>query len=169
MDDSFSYKIRPVVESDLPHLMDLIKKLAEYEKLIDSYSATEELYLKYGFSEEAIFKALLVENTGAVGPDFLGMALYFFTYSTFTGKPTLYLEDVFVLEEYRGRGIGTRILVELARIAREKDCGRMEWIVLDWNQPSVEFYKALGAVPLEEWTVFRLNVPDIKKLAEHKL
>ena len=164
-----SYKIRPALEEDLPVLMDLIKQLVVYEKLTDSYTATEELYRKYGFSEDAIFDALLVENTSGEGPDYLGFTLYYYAYSTFTGKPTLYLEDIFVLEEYRGRGIGTRLLVELAKIAVEKDCGRMDWIVLDWNKPSWEFYKNLGAFPLDEWTVFRMLAPEIKKLAETKL
>jgi ribosomal protein S18 acetylase RimI-like enzyme len=163
-----SYKIKPALEDDLPVLMDLIKQLAVYEKLIDSYTATLELYRKYGFSEDAIFGALLVEKTAGEGPDYLGVALYYYTYSTFTGKPTLYLEDIFVPEEYRGRGIGTRLLVELAKIAVEKDCGRMDWIVLDWNKPSWEFYRNLGALPMEDWTVFRMLPPDIKKLAEKK-
>jgi ribosomal protein S18 acetylase RimI-like enzyme len=163
-----SYKIRSAEEEDLPVLMDLIKQLAVYEKLIDSYTATLELYRKYGFSEDAIFGALLVEKTAGEGPDYLGVALYYYTYSTFTGKPTLYLEDIFVPEEYRGRGIGTRLLVELAKIAVEKDCGRMDWIVLDWNKPSWEFYENLGAFALDDWTVFRMLPPEIKKLAEKK-
>jgi GNAT superfamily N-acetyltransferase len=120
------YAIRPAKEEDLPALMDLIKQLAVYEKLMDIYTATEELYRRYGFSDEAIFEALLVENESSEGPEYLGMALYFYTYSTFTGRPTHYLEDIFVIEEYRGRGIGTKLLVELAKIAVEKGCGRME-------------------------------------------
>ncbi len=164
-----SYKIRPALEEDLPVLMDLIKQLAVYEKLIDSYTATLELYRKYGFGEDAIFGALLVEKTAGEGPDCLGVALYYYTYSTFTGKPTLYLEDIFVPEEYRGRGIGTGLLVELAKIAVEKGCARIDWIVLDWNKPSWDFYKNLGAFPMEDWTVFRMLPPEIKKLAEKKL
>ncbi len=164
-----AYEIRPALEEDLPVLMSLIKQLAVYEKLIDSYTATVELYRKYGFSEDAIFGALLVEKTAGEGPDYLGVALYYYTYSTFTGKPTLYLEDIFVPEEYRGRGIGTRLLVELAKIAAEKDCARMDWVVLDWNKPSWDFYKNLGAFPLDEWTVFRMLAPEIKKLAETNL
>jgi GNAT superfamily N-acetyltransferase len=163
------YAIRPAKEEDIPELMDLIKQLAVYEKLMDIYTATEELYRRYGFSDEAIFETLLVENESREGPEYLGMALYYYTYSTFTGRPTLYLEDIFVIEEYRGRGIGTKLLVELARIAVEKGCGRMEWIVLDWNEPSIEFYKSIGAFPLDEWTVFRMLPPEIKKLAEMKV
>ena len=154
------------MEEDLPVLMDLIKQLAVYEKLIDSYTATMELYRKYGFSEDTIFGALLVEKTAGEGPDYLGVALYYYTYSTFTGKPTLYLEDLFVPEEYRGRGIGTHLLVELAKIAVEKDCARMDWVVLDGNKPSWEFYKNLGAIPMGDWTIFRMLIPEIKELAE---
>lgn len=165
MSDS-EYVIRPATEEDLPVLTELIKKLAVYEKLMDIYTATPEQYRRYGFGEDAIFKALLVENRSGEGPDYLGMALYYYTFSTFTGKPTLYLEDIFVLEEHRGGGIGTRLLVELARIAVEKDCGRMEWSVLDWNEPSIQFYKGLGAFPREEWTVYRMLPPEIRKLAE---
>jgi GNAT superfamily N-acetyltransferase len=110
-----------------------------------------------------------VEKTAGEGPDYLGVALYYYTYSTFTGKPTLYLEDIFVPEEYRGRGIGTGLLVELAKIAVEKGCARIDWIVLDWNKPSWDFYKNLGAFPMEDWTVFRMLPPEIKKLAEKKL
>ena len=166
MNGEFKFKIRPAVEEDLPVLMDLIKKLAVYEKLIDIYTATPELYRKYGFSDESIFEALLVENLSSEGPDYLGMALYYYTYSTYTGKPSLYLEDIFVLEEYRGRGIGTKVLVELAKVAVEKDCGRMEWSVLDWNEASIQFYKNLGAIPMDEWTVYRMLPPEIKRLAE---
>ena len=164
----FKYEIRPATEEDLPVLTDLIKKLAVYEKLMDIYTATPELYRKYGFGEEAIFRALLVENRSGEGPDYLGMALYYYTFSTFTGRPTLYLEDVFVLEEYRGGGIGTRLLVELAKVAVEKGCGRMEWSVLDWNEASIQFYRSLGAFPMDEWTVYRMLPPEIKKLAERK-
>lgn len=108
MNEKISYRIRPAVEGDVPQLAGLIRKLAEDENLLDFYTATEELYRIHGFGEEAILKALLVENRDEHGPDLIGIALYYFTISTFTGKPTLYLEDIFVLEEYRGRDIGTR-------------------------------------------------------------
>jgi len=164
--NGFDFIVRPAFKEDLPVLVDLIKKLAIYEKLMDIYTATPELYKKYGFSNESIFKSLLVENQGSEGPNYLGMALYFYTYSTFTGKPTLYIEDIIILEEYRGKGIGTKLLVELAKIALEKDCGRMEWSVLNWNEPSIQFYKNLGAFPMNEWTVYRMLPPEVKKLAE---
>ena len=158
-----------MTEEDIPPLTVLIKKLAEYERLMDIYTATEERYRRYGFGEDAIFRALIVESGGDEDPRYLGMALYFYTFSTFTGKPTLYLEDIFVLPEHRGRGIGTTLLVELARIARDKDCGRMEWTVLDWNKPSIEFYLSLGARPMDEWTVYRMTEPEIKRLAEREV
>jgi len=161
-----SYEIRGAREEDIPTIIDLLKKLAVYEKL--EFKGTEELYRRYGFSDEAIWNALLVENASGEGPGYLGIALYFFTFSTFEGRPNLYLEDIFVLEEYRGHGIETRLLVALARKAVEKDCGRMEWSVLDWNEPSIQFYLSLGARPMDEWTVYRLTVPEIKALAEKK-
>ena len=107
---------------------------------------------------------ILVENKSGEGPPYLGMALYYYTYSTFTGKPTLYLEDLFVLEEYRGRGIGTSLLKRLASIALEKECGRMEWSCLNWNEPSIKYYLSLGAKPMDEWTVYRLTPLELKKL-----
>jgi len=158
------WEVRVAEEEDIPTILDLCYQLSVYEK--KEFKGTEELYKKYGFSEDKIFDCLLAENTGEVGPPYLGVALYYYTFSTHTGKATLYLEDIFVLEEYRGRGIGTRLLSELAKIAVEKDCARMDWIVLDWNKPSWGFYKKLGAFPLDEWTVFRMLPPEIKKLAE---
>ncbi len=160
----FTYEIREALENDIPILADLIKQLAIYEKMLDECIATEELYRKYGFGKEAIFNALLVENTSGEGPQHLGMALYYYTYSTFTGKPTLYLEDLFVLEDYRKRGIGTSLLKRLAEIALNKGCGRMEWSCLDWNEPSIKYYLSIGAKPMDEWTVYRLTPLELRKL-----
>ena len=160
----FTYEIREAQKNDVPILADLIKQLAIYEKMIDECVATQELYQKYGFGEDAIFDALLVENTSGEEPPYFGMALYYYTYSTFTGKPTLYLEDLFVLEEYRGRGIGTSLLKRLAKIALDKGCGRMEWACLDWNEPSIKYYLSLGAKPMDEWTVYRLTPLELRKL-----
>lgn len=165
MSEGRSYKIRAATEDDILHLFSLVKKLAEYERLSDEVTATSELYRKHGFGEESRFEALLVENIHEDEPPYMGFALYFFTYSTFTGKPTLYLEDVFVLPQYRGQGIGKALLSELAGIALKKECGRMEWSVLNWNEPAIRFYKSLGAKPMNEWTVFRLTLPEIRKLA----
>ena len=160
------YRIREATEDDIPVVMDLVKRLAVYEKLIGSYTANEELYRRYGWGEEAIFKVLLAENEGDNGPDYLGLALYYFTFSTFVGKPTLWLEDMFVPEELRGLGIGTALLRRLAQVALERDCGRMEWTVLDWNEPSRRYYFSLGAKAMDEWTTFRLTPTEIKRLAE---
>jgi N-acetylglutamate synthase-like GNAT family acetyltransferase len=168
MSKNDSFKIRHVTEKDVSNLLMLVKELAKYERLVDQFEATSYLYLKHGFGKEPIFKALIAENLGLDGPKSLGMAIYFFTFSTFLGKPTLYLEDLFVLPEYRGRGVGKRMLLELTKIAVEKDCGRMEWSVLNWNEPSINFYLSLGAKPMNEWTVYRLEKPDIIKLAENQ-
>jgi GNAT superfamily N-acetyltransferase len=160
------YVIREATEDDVPVVMDLVKQFAIYEKLIDSYTATEKLYRRYGWGKDAIFKVLLAENEGDEGSDYLGLALYYFTFSTFVGKPTLWLEDIFVPEELRGRGIGTALLRRLAQVALERDCGRMEWTVLDWNEPSRQYYFSLGAEAMDEWTTFRLTPIEIKRLAE---
>jgi GNAT superfamily N-acetyltransferase len=168
MGAEMKFRVRKATEADIPHLYDLVRRLAEYERLLESFEGTEELYRRYGFSDEAIFEALIVENTGVDGPDYLGMALYYYTYSTFMGRPTLWMEDVYVLEDHRGRGIGQCILVELAKIALEKGCGRMEWTVLDWNEPSIEFFRSLGAFSLNEWTTYRLTEPEIARLAGKK-
>lgn len=161
-----NYIIREVNENDINHLIGMVKGLAEYEKLSHEVLATEELYRENGFGMIAYFKALLVESLAANERRYLGFALYFFTFSTFTGRPTLYLEDLFVLPEVRGKGIGKALLRELAKIAVEKKCGRMEWAVLDWNQPAIEFYESINAKPLSDWTVYRLNVKDIYRLAD---
>lgn len=160
------YRIREACEEDIPVVMDLVKRLAAYEKLADSFTATEELYRKYGWGKDAIFKALLVENESKNGPRYLGFALYYFTFSTFTGKPTLWLEDIYVPEEMRGLGVGRALLKRLAQIAVEKDCGRMEWTVLDWNESSRRFYLSLGAKAMDQWTTFRLTPDAFKRLAE---
>jgi GNAT superfamily N-acetyltransferase len=159
------FKIRKGIEKDLPGIFKLIMELARYEKLLDDFQATLQDYRKYGFSNESIFNFLVAENIERRGQKYLGVALYYFTFSTFTGRPTLWLEDVFVPKEYRGHGIGTAFLRELAKIALEKGCRRMEWIVLDWNKPSIEFYLSLGAKPLSDWTIYRLTVPEIEKIA----
>lgn len=159
------YHIRPVQREDVPAILHLVKKLAEYEKLSDRMVATENLFEQNGFGEYRYFRALLAESRESKIPRPLGFALYFFTFSTFLGKPTLYLEDLFVLPEFRGQGIGKSLLIELGRIALAQNCGRMEWSVLDWNKPAIDFYLRLGAVPLKEWTVYRMDEQAIEKLA----
>jgi RimJ/RimL family protein N-acetyltransferase len=158
------WRIRAAEEEDIPVILDLCRQLSVYEKL--EFKGTPERYRKYGFTEDKIFDCLLAENTGDVGPPYLGIALYYYTFSTFEGKPTLWLEDIFVPEEYRGNGIGTELLKRLCGIAVEKDCGRVEWTVLDWNEPSRQFYYSLGATSMDEWTTFRMTPEAFKKLAE---
>ncbi|GAB4371059.1 MAG: GNAT family N-acetyltransferase [Calditrichia bacterium] len=168
MEESLSstfFIIRPGKKEDVPHILALVRSLAEYERLAHLVVCDEAAYLKYGFGPQAYFQTLLVESVSVQPSAFLGFALYFFTFSTFLGKPTLYLEDLFVLPQYRQRGIGKSLLRELAKIAVEKDCGRMEWSVLGWNQLAIDFYEKLGAKPQTEWTLFRLEEPQIRQLA----
>ncbi|GAB4332363.1 MAG: GNAT family N-acetyltransferase [Calditrichia bacterium] len=155
--------IRPAEKKDVPELLKLVKHLAEYEQLADQAKAKIADFERYGFGDEAVFNALLAEEEPSRRA--VGFALYFFTYSTFTGKPTLYLEDLFVLPEFRGRGYGKKLLKKLAEIAVEKGCARMEWAVLDWNKPAIEFYLSLGAKPMEEWTTYRLSGEALSRLA----
>ena len=162
--EGLEWKIRVVTEDDIPVILDLCYQLSVYEKL--EFKGTEERYRKYGFSKDKIWDCLLVENIGKIGPDYLGVALYYYTFSTFEAKPTLWLEDIFVPEAYRGNGIGTMLLKRLCQIAVEKDCGRIEWTVLDWNEPSIQFYFGLGATAMDEWTTFRMLPVAFKKLAE---
>jgi GNAT superfamily N-acetyltransferase len=153
--------LRRATEADVPTILDLIRGIAEYERLSHEVEATEALIRTHGFGPRPIFEAILAEADGRA----LGFALYFFTFSTFKARPTLYLEDLFVRPESRGRGIGRRLLVQLARIAVERDCGRMEWSVLDWNTPARDFYFKLGAVAMDEWTVFRMTPEAFGALA----
>ncbi|MFZ0391454.1 MAG: GNAT family N-acetyltransferase [Calditrichia bacterium] len=158
--------IRKAEENDIPQLFALVKKLADYERLSDEVTADADLYRRHGFGEQKRFNSLLVENKNQDEERYLGFAIYFFTFSSFTGRPSLYLEDVFVLPDYRGKGIGKAVLRHLAGIALQENCARMEWSVLDWNEPAIRFYKNMGARPMDEWTVYRLTVPEIRRLAE---
>jgi GNAT superfamily N-acetyltransferase len=160
------YLIRETRQEEAEELFDLVKKLAEYERLSSEVSASAELFRQHGFSEHPFFKSLLVENRQADEPRFLGFALYFFTFSTFLGKPTLYLEDLFVLPEYRDQGIGLALLKTLADIALQEDCGRMEWSVLNWNEDAIGFYRKIGAIPMDEWTIYRLNTEGLEDLLD---
>ena len=162
--EGLKYKIRETTEEDIPVILDLCYQLSVYEKL--EFKGTPELYKKYGFSKDKIWDCLVVENIGGVGPEYLGVALYYYTFSTFESKPTLWLEDIFVPENLRGNGIGTQLLKRLCQIAVEKECGRVEWTVIDWNEPSRQFYFSLGAKAMDEWTTFRMMPEEFKKLAE---
>src|SRR5690242_19651194 len=155
-------QIRPARVEDVPIILQLIRDLATYERAPDEVTATEEQLVDVLFGQHPAAEVLLAfEEQLAVG-----FAVYFFNFSTWLGRPGLYLEDLFVKPEMRGRGCGRALLVHLAKIARDHNCGRMEWAVLTWNDPAIEFYKKLGAMPLEEWRVFRLAKEEIGKLAE---
>jgi GNAT superfamily N-acetyltransferase len=153
--------IRPAVSDDVPLILELIRALAEYEKLAHVCIATEEQLERTLFGPRPYAEAVVAEWDGEPA----GFALFFHNYSTFLAQPGIYLEDLFVKPEYRGRGIGKALLVRLARIAEARDCGRIEWSVLNWNEPSIGFYKSLGAAPLEDWTVFRMTGEGLRKMA----
>ncbi len=158
------FRIREGNSSDFPEIFRLVQELAEYERLRHEVVATLKDYQKFGAGASPYFYTLLAEIPDRDGFRAVAFALYFFTFSTFLGKPTLYLEDLFVEPAHRGQGIGKALLAELARIALQRDCGRMEWAVLNWNTPAIEFYQSLGAVPQSEWTVYRLTRENIQRL-----
>jgi GNAT superfamily N-acetyltransferase len=153
--------LRPATRADARTILALIRGIAEYERLSHEVEATEPLLREHGFGPRRVFHAILAERDGRA----LGFALYFFTFSTFTGRPTLYLEDLFVVPEERRGGIGSRLLTRLAQIAVERRCGRMEWSVLDWNTPARDLYFKLGAKAKDEWTVFRMTPDAFGRLA----
>jgi GNAT superfamily N-acetyltransferase len=158
--------LRRATEVDVPVILELIRGIADYERLSHEVEATEARLRTHGFGPRPIFEAVLAEVVEPSGSRALGFALYFFTFSTFKARPTLYLEDLFVRPEARGRGIGRRLLAHLARTAVERDCGRMEWSVLDWNTPARDFYFKLGAGAMDEWTVFRMTPEAFGRLAD---
>ena len=155
-----NYDIRAARVDDVTEIFVLIKELADYERLLDQVIATEELLEETLFGENSNVEVLLACDENQI----LGFALYFRTFSTFLGRPGIYLEDLFVREFARGRGIGESLLRRIARITLEMGGGRLEWAVLDWNQTAISFYKKMGAVPLDEWTTFRLTGEKLKKL-----
>ena len=155
-------RIRRAGREDVPSILALVRELADYEKLSHEARATEADLVRDGFSGAPRFFAELAEWDGELA----GYALWFFTYSTFQGRPGLYLEDLFVRPQLRGRGIGKALLVHLARLAVREGCGRFQWQVLDWNAPAIEFYRALGARPLQEWITMRVADGDIARIAD---
>ena len=154
-------RIVRATERDVPQILELIRGLAEYERLSHVVEATEERLRRTLFSDRPAAEVWMA----FAGNECAGFALFFTNYSTFLGKPGLYLEDIFVKPHLRRQGIGLALLKKLAAIARERDYGRMEWSVLDWNEPAIHFYKKLGAVPLEEWTIFRLTGEALTKFS----
>lgn len=154
-------QIRTAVPEDVPVILNFINALAAYEHLESEVVATEELLKEWIFEKKKAEVIFALENGKEVG-----FALFFHNFSTFLGRAGIYLEDLFVLPEYRGKGYGTMLLKTLARTAEERGCGRLEWSCLDWNKPSIGFYKSLGAAPMDEWTVYRLTGATLDKMAE---
>lgn len=155
------HAFRYATEKDVAKILEFIKGLADYEHMSDDVIATEELLKEWIFEKKKAEVIFVLE-----GDEEVGFALFFHNFSTFLGRAGIYLEDLFVRPEHRGKGYGKALLKELARIAVERGCGRLEWSCLDWNQPSIDFYLSVGAVPMDEWTVYRATGETLKKLAE---
>jgi GNAT superfamily N-acetyltransferase len=150
-------------QADVPVIMNFIRELAEYEKLAHEVVADEAQIQKTLFGEKAYAEVLMaIEEAMPVG-----FALFFHNYSTFLGKPGIYLEDLYITPAARGKGYGKCLMQKLAQLALERDCGRLEWWVLDWNKASIDFYTSMGALPMDEWTVYRVTGPALSQLAEH--
>ena len=153
--------IRPAEEKDCGIILEFIRGLAEYERMSDQVVATEELLREWIFEKKKAEVLFVCEDRKEVGID-----LFFHNFSTFLGRAGIYLEDLFVFPEYRGKGYGKALLKQLARITVERGCGRLEWACLDWNKPSIDLYLSLGAVPMDEWTVYRLTGDRLLAMAE---
>ncbi len=153
--------IRPATPADISSILQLIRALADYEKLSDQVVINEAQLREHLFGPRPYAEVLLAEEAGRV----VGYALFFHTYSTFLGRPSLYLEDLFVLPEHRGRGHGKGLLARLARLAVERGCGRFEWMVLDWNTPAIQFYESLGAAVAPEWKLCRMTGDALRRFA----
>ena len=156
-----TFRIEPARERDVALILRLIKGLADYEKLAHEVRATEDGLRATLFGPHPAAEVVIAY----AADEPVGFALFFHNYSTFLGKRGLYLEDLFVVPEWRGRGAGRALLAHLAKIAAERDCGRFEWSVLDWNEPAITFYKSLGAKPMDEWTIFRVTGDTLSTLA----
>ena len=152
--------VRAASEKEVPLILAFIKELAEYERLSHEVVATEESLREHLFGERPVAEVMIAEE----GTDPAGFALFFHSFSTFLGRPGIYLEDLYVRPEFRGGGIGKQLLARLAHLAVKRGCGRLEWWVLDWNEPSIGFYKQLGAVAMDDWTVYRVSGDALRKL-----
>ncbi|HVW07726.1 MAG TPA: GNAT family N-acetyltransferase [Bryobacteraceae bacterium] len=155
-------RIVEATAADVLLILELIRGLAEYEKLSNQVTATEEKLRETLFGPHPAAEVLL----GYIGGECAGFALFFQNYSTFLAKPGIFLEDLFVRPEFRGRGVGRSLLLRVGQIAKERNCGRFEWEVLDWNAPAIGFYKSLGAVPMEEWTKYRITGDTLEKFGD---
>ncbi len=154
-------RVRAASEADVPLILSFIKELAEYERLSHEVVATEEALREHLFGERPVAEVAIAEDRGEAA----GFALFFHSFSTFLGRPGIYLEDLYVRPEFRGRGVGRALLVHLARLAKERGCGRLEWSVLDWNEPAIGFYRSIGASPVGGWTVYRVTGEALEELA----
>jgi GNAT superfamily N-acetyltransferase len=157
--------IREATAADAADILRLVRELASYEREPDAVTNTVELVERWLFGEDAVASALVAELDGRV----VGVAVWYRSYSTWTGVPGIYLEDLFVEPEHRGHGFGRAFLVELARIAVARGCQRVEWVVLDWNTPAIEFYEALGARPMQEWSTYRVEGEALRQLSERQV
>lgn len=155
------FELRYATKEDAPLVLEFIKGIAIYEKMLDEVVATEELLTEWLFERKIAEVIFAVEDGVEVG-----FALFFHNFSTFVGRAGLYLEDLYVKPEYRGKGYGKALLKKLAQIAVERNCGRMEWTCLDWNKPSIDFYLSLGAKPMDEWTIYRVAGDGLQELAK---
>ncbi|GAC1458108.1 MAG: GNAT family N-acetyltransferase [Chamaesiphon sp.] len=155
--------LRPAEPADVPVLFGLIQSLAEYEQLSNAVTGNADALKKHLFSSQPYVEAILAEDKGQV----IGFALFFHNYSTFLTKPGIYLEDLFVLPEYRLQGIGKALLSYLAQLAIKRDCGRLEWSVLDWNETAIAFYQRIGAAILPDWRICRMTGDSLSQLASH--
>lgn len=156
-----SFQIRAAIKDDVPVILSFIKKLADYERLSHEVVATEAGLRETLFGRRRTAEVAL----GYFKREPVGFVLFFHNYSTFLGQPGIYIEDLFVEEAFRRRGFGRALLTYVARLAKERRCGRLEWSVLDWNEPAINFYKKLGAVPMKEWTIHRVSGENLLKLA----
>jgi GNAT superfamily N-acetyltransferase len=159
-----SLQIRNATEADIPLIHWFIRQLAEYERMLDQAVMSEETLRESLFGPRPSAEVVLGYYEGKP----VGFAVFFHNFSTFLGRRGLYLEDLFVIPEMRGKGFGRDLLLHLAKIASERNCGRFEWAVLDWNKPAIDFYKKLGAVPMDEWTIFRVTGDALNRLAKEE-
>ena len=155
------FTIKPATKKDVPVILAFIRKLADYERLSHEVVATEELLQRTIFGQRRTAEVAI----GYFRNEPVGFVLFFHNFSTFLGRPGIYIEDLFVEESYRRRGFGGALLAYVAKLAVARDCGRLEWSVLDWNEPAINFYQKLGAVPMKEWTVFRVTGDNLQRLA----
>ena len=153
--------IRPATEEDVPLILSFVRELAGYERLSHEVSATEDLLRFHLFGERREAEVVI----GQYADEPAGFALFFHNFSTFLGRPGMYLEDLYVKPEFRGKGIGRAVLAYVAGLAKERDCGRLEWSVLDWNEPAIKLYRSIGAVPMDDWTVYRVTGKALDELA----